>query len=351
MTKSLLTLPLVALVAAVVGCSDDHSPTASHNETPTNTATTTWDDAGAHWRTVVDASDYDAFTAFSFASRDTVSDAGLSSTDEWQIAFRREVIKLNGGSSGSGDAVAANLGQVSFADVGLGDTAGVSWEEDATDYFIDQWYDYNPVTHQLSANQYVYSMVDAEGDNYVKFRVDSLVDAGMPPQMGTVYITYFYQNSTGSTDLSGATQKAAIPVGDSTACFDFSAGSASFPSELSTSLGWDIGFSSYNCFQNSGPSGSGQCAAFPAFSELADSTNIDAFTAQPAEAPLFPDIPSSTLTEWYNYNDQTHQLTSKANVYLIRTGGNVYKVRIDSYYANIQGTPVSGHYTFVWDKL
>ena len=114
-----------------------------------------------------------------------------------------------------------------------------------------------------------------------------------------------------------------------------------------------LDFAKLDCsaWQRRKKSGSGSCAAFPAFGELTDSTDIDAFTAQPAGAPMFPDIPSSALTEWYSYNGQTHQLTSKSDVYLIVTGGSVYKMRIESYYANISGTPASGHYTFVWNKL
>ena len=68
-------------------------------------------------------------------------------------------------------------------------------------------------------------------------------------------------------------------------------------------------------------------------------------------APMFPDIPSSALTDWYNYNGENHQLTSKSHVYLVRAAGKVHKLRIDSYYANKSGLPVSANYTFVWKEL
>jgi len=267
--------------------------------------------------------------------------------------MRREAIKLNGGTSteNAGDVVGADLGQVAFDNVTIADTAGATWIPDAIDYFISEWYTYNPVTHALAANQFVYSMVDAGGHNYLKFRVDSMVGAGMPPDMGTVWISYYYQPTADSRALDGTIQEASINVGPGTGYFDFSSGMQVTPTTPANSTAWDIAFNSYNCMQNSGPNGTGMCAAFPAFGELADSTDIAGFTEQPAGAPMFPDIPSSALTEWYNYNPTTHTLTSQSHVYLIKTGGVVYKLRIDSYYKSIGGVPESGYYTFIWKQL
>ncbi|MFZ5501215.1 MAG: HmuY family protein, partial [Candidatus Micrarchaeota archaeon] len=92
-------------------------------------------------------------------------------------------------------------------------------------------------------------------------------------------------------------------------------------------------------------------AAFYAWGELTDPTDLEGFTAQPGDAPLFPDVPSSVMTDWYNYNGMTHQLTSKSHVYLLKTGGAVYKMRIESYYKNMGGVPTSGYYSFVWKEL
>jgi hypothetical protein len=213
--KRLLALTLAVSLAALIGCSDDNNPTGPKPTPPANTATSTWIDSG-YWRTTVDASGYDDYTGFSLVTKDT-------STSAWDLAFRRDVIKLNGGSSttNGGDAVGANLGVVAFTGVTMADTAGAGWTEDQIQYFIDDWYNYNPITHSLSANRNVYSMVDAEGDNYVKFQIDSLVGAGMPPNMGTVYITYYYQPTAGSRDLSGATSSAVIPVNSGTGYFDW----------------------------------------------------------------------------------------------------------------------------------
>jgi hypothetical protein len=233
----------------------------------------------------------------------------------------------------------------------MADTVGATWTADAVDFFIDNWYEYDTITHQLTANGNVWSMVDAEGDNYIKFRIDSIVGAGMPPDMGTIHITYFYQSTPSSTDLSGATSEIAIPVGAVKTYFDFSSGTTVTPASPENSTEWDIAFYAYDIYQNSGPNGSGSCAAFPAYDELATATDIDAFTSQPA-APMFPDIFASVLADWYNYTGPpSHQLLSKEHVYLIKTAGVVYKMQIISYYANVGGVPTSGWYTFDWAEL
>jgi len=203
----------------------------------------------------------------------------------------------------------------------------------------------------LSANGNVWSMVDAEGDNFIKFRIDSMVGAAMPPDMGTVHMTYFYQATADSRDLSGATSEVTIPVGAVKTYFDFSTGATVTPADPMNSTAWDIAFYAYDISQNSGPNGTGNCAAFPAYDELTLATDIDGFTSQP-QSPMFADIFASVMTDWYNYTGPPlHQLLSKDHVYLIRTGGLVYKLEIVSYYANIGGVPTSGWYTFNWVEL
>ncbi|GEM_PF-782588 len=341
------------LLLTVAGCSDNN-PTGGGGPIG-NTNISTWVDIGGYWSSEIDASSFDDFVYFSFTDADTTTPAKrfTGAEGDWDIAMRRELIKLNGGFSAqeSGECVGTDLGAVDFDEVTIDDTAGVSWISDHIDYFIDQWYDYNMNTHQLTANQYVFSMVDAGGENYLKFRVDSIVGAGMPPSMGTVYISYFYQTTPSSFDLDGTIQTGSINVGSGTGYFDFSSGTEVTPADPANSLDWDIAFNNYNLMMNSGPSGSGACAAFYAYGELTDPTEIESFTIQPDDAPLFPDAPGSALTDWYNYNGQTHTLSSKSHVYLIKNSNHVYKMRIDSYYKNVGGVSTSGHYNFIWKEI
>jgi len=333
---------MTMLLLLVVGCSDD--PTSSKEPTKIPTGISEYSDSLEAWVAVVNGSDYDNYAYFSLSNKD-YDDAN------WDIGFRRTAVILNGGESSTGeDTKGASLGAVSFVDVTIDDTTGVSWISDNVSYEIDEWFIYNPQTFTLKMTQYVYSMVDASGEHYLKFRIDSLTGIGPPPDMGTVHITYYYQTELNSTDLSGATTTASIVVEEGNGFFDFSSGTQVEISDSENSLDWDLCFSNYIVKQNSGPNGIGSCAAFQAFTELEDPTDIDGFTAQPA-APLFADILSSALTDWYNYNPTLHLLETKGEVYLIQSGDSIFKLQIISYYQNIGGTASSAYYTINFVRL
>lgn len=340
---------ILILLIVLTGCSDDDSPT-DPNPPVDETATTVWDEAGDYWRSAVDATSPDHYTGFSFADKDT-SGFIPKMAGGWDIAFRREVIKLNGGDSGDGGVEGADLGETDFGAVTADDATGAEWTADAISYAIDGWFAYDFQTHQISMTRNVYSMRDASGSHFVKLRVDSLSGDLSQGSMGTVHLTYFYQEDADDRDLSGVTSTASFDVGNGIAYFDFSTGTTTSPTDPANSLDWDLCFSNFDIAQNSGPFGSGECAAFPAFEEIDDPTDIDLFAEQPFGAPLFEDIPGSVLTDWYNYNGQTHELTSKNLVYLIRSGEHLYKMRIEGYYGDRGGGPISAIYTFIWNKL
>ena len=339
---------LLASLCLVSGCSDDDDPTTPETG-PDNTDVTTWDEDGQFWRSQIDATSETEFARFSFADRDIVGNPrGLGA--DWDIAFRRDEIQLNGGASGPGTAEGAILAGREFASVTTADVADATWQPDAIDYSVDEWYIYDPVQNQLNMTQNVYSMVDASGDHYVKFRIDRL-EGTSRTSMGTVHITYFFQTNPNDLALGGTVETAAIEAGEGTAYFDFSSGSIVSPTEPSASLDWDIAFGSFNVALNGGPNGAGGCAAFPAFGELDDPTEIEAFTSQPVGAPLFPDVVGSALTDWYDYNPQVHQLSAKDQCYLIRDGEKTYKLRIESYYSDVGGQPLAATYRFIWAEL
>ena len=352
MKRFLILFTAFIFVFGMIGCSDDDDPPTGGGNN--NTATSTWMAAEGHWSTSIDATSADDFTAFSFTSKDTVNNSGAKPlATGWDVAFRREVVKTNGGSStnNNGDVEAVSLGVVNFDAVTISDTTGVEWVSDHIDYFIDQWMAYNFVTHQIEITRNVYSMLDASGEHYVKFQIDSMVGAAQPPDMGTIYMKYFYQSTVDSKDLSGQTVEVSFTVGTNHVYFDFSSGTVVTPSDPANDLGWDLGFYSYDICQNSGPNGIGECAAFLAFGELIDPTDIDGFMQQPTGAPMFPDIAGSAMTEWYSYTGPPlHQLPSKSEVYLLKTGDKVYKLRIESYYGE-DGSAASGNYNFIWVEL
>ena len=133
---------------------------------------------------------------------------------------------------------------------------------------------------------------------------------------------------------------------------DFSAGITTTPADPLNSTEWDIAFQAYEIHQNSSVFGSGQTATYPVWQDQTDSTDF----TETASAPTVPnayftDGLGSVLTNWYNYNGNTHQLSSKNHVYIIRHNDHFYKLQISSYYRDIGGTPVSAWYTFKWLAL
>lgn len=349
MFKRYLYSLVPVLFVVMAGCSDDDGPT-DPGPPSDQTATTVWDETGGYWKSVVDATSRDHYTAFSFAQRDTTGFIAKM-TETWDVAFRREVMKLNGGESGGGDVVGADLGETDYSAVTAADSTGAEWKTDEIGYAIDEWYMYNFQTHEITMTRNVYSMQDASGDHFVKLRVDSLSGDLSRGSMGTVHLTYFYQATPNDRDLSGATSTTSFDVNTGVAYFDFSTGATVSPSDPGNSLDWDLRFHDFVIAQNSGPSGTGGCAAFPAYQEINDPTDIVLFTSQPFGAPLFQDIPGSVLTDWYNYNGQTHELTSKDKVYLIRSEDKLYKMKVQGYYGDEGGGPISAIYTFIWNEL
>ena len=354
-TAAIIMVAVSLLLGA--GCSDNSTPTGGGNTTPAKT--TEWSPSENVYRSVIDASNKDAFMYFSFTTRDTVTTGvpKVVTGTNWDIAFRRTEIKLNGGaSSGGGTVVGMQLDSgMTIGACVAGDTTGKSWVSDKINYAVDQWYSYNSMTHQLDMTRWVYSMVDASAHHYVKFRIDSIVGAGMPPSMGTVWISYYYNPTVDDKALDGTVVTAAITVGNGTGYFDFSSATQVTPSSTA-STDWDIAFSNYDCKLNSGPNGIGKCAAFDAFTELTDKTDINALTVHPSGATMFPDQASSVFEHdgitWYNYTGAPlHQILSKDFVYIIKSQGKLYKLKIEGYYANVSGTSVSGHYTFVWNEI
>jgi len=366
MKRLLFALSLIALLGLLVGCSDDDNPTGGGGtQQVIYTAvedSTVYDTTGN-----VYVSNFDAATsAFGLDLSSVAGAQPLAAVVEWDLQFDRSTINVNGGASANGgDVWTYDLGEVNYLDVGAADTTGVAWTQDAIQHIVNEWYSYNPQTHMLTATNYVYTLVDAEGDNYIKMRVDSMVtlSQGPPPAELTVYFTYYYNSTPNSKMLTGDGTLDSIHVLSANGYkgyYDFSTGSEVTPGDPSTSTDWDINIGGdYEIYLNSGPNGPGSCAAFPMFGELSDPTSMAECSAQPAMAPMFEDYIASVFNgdindadaNWYNYNGATHELTSKAHVYLIRNGSDLYKMRIDSYYRNIGGLPTSGYYTIIWNEL
>ncbi len=369
-TKGILP-SLIAASLLVVGCQNadralspttgDVDPTFLTDEPPVAPATfgeATWDESAQAWRVVVDATSFDTPRTFNLTT-------GLSNDSDWQIQFQRFNVSLNGGVTGSGGVVGYDFtDSLSFAAASTLNARVVEgndeWVEDEYDLQIDNWFDYDFQTFQLTINQNVYSMWDASGEHGVKFRVDSLVGAGMPPDMGTAYITYFYQTMAGNVSLIGPTQQMVVPIGPAPAYVDFSSGGKVFPSDPANSTDWDLRFFAYEIRQNTGPFGPGLCSAFPWYQELGDPTDINSVPqvapgAPPFYAPTFPDgivsvigsDPNEGSESWFDY--ENFILTPTFRTYILKDGNDLYKIQLVGYYHPVTGQ--SGNISMLFSAL
>jgi hypothetical protein len=229
----------------------------------------------------------------------------------------------------------------------MGDT---TWISDSNNIVVDEWYTYDQNMHRLAPSDYVYIMKDAVG-GYVKFQVDGIEHPGMPPNMGTISIQYIYSGSSpvfdGQPDTLTFDGSGGGPI-----YIDFSAGSVTNPPDPANSLDWDLAFVNYEVHQNATIFGIGACGTYEVWQDQTDPTDF----SETQEAPTVPqayfaDQFGSVMSDWYNYNGDTHVLTSKNHVYVIRNNGHYYKLQIITYYRDIGGNPVSGYYTFRWLEL
>jgi len=128
-----------------------------------------------------------------------------------------------------------------------------------------------------------------------------------------------------------------------------------------SSTGWDLALKRASLRVNGGDSGMGkrtlavvqaatlaEVTAGPASGYTSDDFTTDdcMFVAHPAGEPM------SAFGPWYDYDDQTHVVTPKAEVYVVeRDDGTRSAFRIETYYGDT-GNPMRGaYYQVEWKQL
>ncbi|MEZ4370699.1 MAG: HmuY family protein [Polyangiaceae bacterium] len=109
---------------------------------------------------------------------------------------------------------------------------------------------------------------------------------------------------------------------------------------------WDLHFTGADIFTNSGASGDGLGGAFGPL------TLGTYFAEEYPEVPfIFTDEPSGAVGDWYAYDGTSHALYSRFHTYGIHTGDAYFKLQVLSYYARVQGAPVSAVYSVRYAKV
>lgn len=119
------------------------------------------------------------------------------------------------------------------------------------------------------------------------------------------------------------------------------------PADPKTSMDWDLAFTGWDVFTNSGVSGPGQCKAFGPLDTL---VFLD---GKIPDVPfLYQDITGGAFYRWYAYEGApNHTLWSRYHVYGIKDGTRMFKVQVLSYYGVSMGAPVSALYTIRWAEV
>ncbi|MBN1997316.1 HmuY family protein [candidate division KSB1 bacterium] len=258
----------------------------------------------------------------------------------FHIVNRSPDLGLNSGSNGSAGVSAKDLGPVD-----LNEAADVSggFYPDAGDTTVigDSWYIYDFVTHTVSSKNNIYLIRGADNQVY-KLRVDAYTQ-------NTWTITFSPVDDQGvPTNI----QSLEISATEETpAYFSFSQG------KVITPEAWDIAFTTIRLFieemaafiQNPAARINGVAGAQVA--EISGVT-FENLSAVPGTAEFKTDSDKKLALgdTIFDYNPQTHKLSTPDVVYVIQsTGGKFYKLKITSYYHPQTGE--SGFVNFKAEEL
>jgi hypothetical protein len=145
---------------------------------------------------------------FSFATASTVHAPGPL---DWDVAFRRFHVMVNGGPGFAGRGAVADLGAVDLEAVTAAPDAG--WVDrsarDSTNEAIARWYDYSFTSHLLTPRRRAYAIRTADGRYALLRFLSYYCDDGRP---GCMTFEYVFQGD-GTRVLAADAIPDAIPEG------------------------------------------------------------------------------------------------------------------------------------------
>jgi hypothetical protein len=142
----------------------------------------------------IDATDASRWQFFSFAQRSVVPRPGPR---DWDLAFRRFQVIVNGGAGFAGDGGALDLGDLDFDDVlsvPVSGYVGTAARSDSANAAIGRWYRYSFTSHLLTPQPRVYAIRTADG-RYAKVQFAGYYCPGAEP--GCVTLRYTFQGAGG----------------------------------------------------------------------------------------------------------------------------------------------------------
>ena len=340
------TLVLTVLITGLIGCESE---------------ITNPEDQLIEGQVVIDATSQVSFTYFTFADGGSlVSVTDPRSSTDWDMAFRRYGVKLNGGVAGPGTVEGANLAN----NAGAGDTEVASYTPAdaeaaftavtkaniATATFIadglmadnsGSWFRYDPMAGGLVANPGAAWKVKESDGGFSVFRIAELNMMGEAP-LGLT-IEYRHQDAGGAL---GTINTVEVSHAQGPVFIDLASGVAVPP----IGCGWDVSVLPFTIEFNDG------CDAgtfpldpsedFNSLTKADDAPEYGGFLSLISGA--FPTtVEDANGIFWYDI-EGNRRMWPTHNVFLVRVGSSVYKVQINDYY-NETGT--SGFPTMRFEQL
>ena len=317
---------------------------------------------------VVDASGDDEWVYVDVLSRQPVSTANPAASARWDLAFNGTMVQTNSGSTTSGDGGALLAEGMNWDEVESTDTVGFQVDETlpipgppgsgefSGNPVLNSWYDYNAMTHEVTAKDAVFIVRTADGE-YAKLQFLNYEDGVFT--LRSTAIERVAQTHSTTLDASNA---------DAFVYFDFESGEVIEPTDATMNLEWDIALSRTQVQTNSGTSGNGDGGAVDpgamALDDVAavpdgsgcylinDGHRCDCALGQTqceeatgvwtpqcaceAEVTVdeilpIPGPPGSgeysgnpALAEWYNYDPMSHEVSPKEAAYLVKTATGAF---------------------------
>jgi hypothetical protein len=159
----------------------------------------------------VDASAPDRWTFFSFSRGTVVESPGPL---DWDLAFRRFRIIVNGGEGFRGIGGVRNLGETELEGVSVlpeGGYEGTRARSDSVSLVLERWYDYSFFSHLLSPRRDVYAVRTADGRYALMELVGYYCPGALP---GCLTFRYLYQGAGGRAMSGDRNPEVGAAVGE-----------------------------------------------------------------------------------------------------------------------------------------
>lgn len=346
--------------------------TGTTDQAPTGPKVTTEDLGDGVTKVSVDASSRTDWVYYSFSFNRMVTPTTPENASDWDLGFRRHVIKSNSGVSGSGKVTVAYIDDQPFDSIQQAPTKeyitdkadGDDADEDPdTAFLVDQsWYVYNPQTHALTPRARVYILKDAD-EQYYKIQFLSYTNdaktAGFPSFKWAKIRSPEKEPPTGpkvvTKDLGDGVTEVVVTATEASAWvyFSFATNAEVTPADPATDTTWTLAFQRFMIKTNGGINGKGGVEVAildgKTFDEVtkAPATGYVSDQADGADEDTEPDWVFNLQQTWYEYDPSTHTLAARKRVYVFKTSAGYYKLSMTSFYKE----KASGYPTFQWAKI